>query len=180
MAKYKCSVCGYIYDEEKEGQPLAGGKCPVCGMEMVLMEENAVSEQAASNAQECAADPEALAYDPAYARCDANCRYMDDIHEMAVKGKSIIGAMGTQMPMPGWDDILLLGNQLNPPPLNDHDAVDTTTVIGRNAKKPLILANPIFVSHMSFGALSKETKVALAKGSALAFLPITVVVSTAS
>ena len=72
------------------------------------------------------------------------------------------------MPMPGWDDILLLGNQLNPPPLNDHDAVDTTTVIGRNAKKPLILANPIFVSHMSFGALSKETKVALAKGSALA------------
>lgn len=66
MAKYKCSVCGYIYDEEKEGQPLAGGKCPVCGMEMVLMEENAVSEQAASNAQECAADPEALAYDPAY------------------------------------------------------------------------------------------------------------------
>ena len=22
MAKYKCSVCGYIYDEEKEGQPL--------------------------------------------------------------------------------------------------------------------------------------------------------------
>ena len=76
--------------------------------------------------------------------------------------------MGTQMPMPGWDDILLLGNQLNPPPLNDHDAVDTTTVIGRNAKKPLILANPIFVSHMSFGALSKETKVALAKGSALA------------
>ena len=52
MAKYKCSVCGYIYDEEKEGQPLAGGKCPVCGMEMVLMEENAVSEQEASNAQE--------------------------------------------------------------------------------------------------------------------------------
>ena len=87
---------------------------------------------------------------------------------MAVTGKSIIGAMGTPMPMPGWDDILLLGNQLNPPPLNDHDAVDTTTVIGKNAKKPLILTNPIFVSHMSFGALSKETKVALAKGSALA------------
>ena len=57
---------------------------------------------------------------------------------------------------------------MNPPPLNGHDAVDTTTVIGKNAKKPLILTNPIFVSHMSFGALSKETKVALARGSALA------------
>ena len=168
MAKYKCSVCGYIYDEEKEGKPLADGKCPVCGMEMVLLEEDTVSAQAPATALECAAASEALTYDPAYARMDAGCRYMDDIHEMAVTGKSIIGAMGTQMPMPGWDDILLLGNQLNPPPLNDHDAVDTTTVIGRNAKKPLILSNPIFVSHMSFGALSKETKVALAKGSALA------------
>lgn len=27
MAKYKCSVCGYIYDEEKEGQPLLDSKC---------------------------------------------------------------------------------------------------------------------------------------------------------
>ena len=167
MAKYKCSVCGYIYDEEKEGKPLLDSKCPVCGMTMVLMEEND-SEAAASTALEAAAAQEELAYDPAYARCDASCRHMDDIHEMAVTGKSIIGAMGTPMPMPGWDDILLLGNQLNPPPLNDHDAVDTTTVIGKNAKKPLILTNPIFVSHMSFGALSKETKVALAKGSALA------------
>lgn len=100
---------------------------------MVLMEEND-SEAAASTALEAAAAPEELAYDPAYARCDAGCRHMDDIHEMAVTGKSIIGAMGTPMPMPGWDDILLLGNQLNPPPLNDHDAVDTTTVIGKNAK----------------------------------------------
>lgn len=137
-------------------------------MEMVLLEEDTVSAQVPATALECAAASEALTYDPAYARMDAGCRYMDEIHEMAVTGKSIIGAMGTQMPMPGWDDILLLGNQLNPPPLNDHDAVDTTTVIGRNAKKPLILSNPIFVSHMSFGALSKETKVALAKGSALA------------
>ena len=40
MAKYKCSVCGYIYDEEKEGQQLLDSKCPVCGMTMVLMEEN--------------------------------------------------------------------------------------------------------------------------------------------
>ena len=167
MAKYKCSVRGYIYDEEKEGKPLLDSKCPVCGMTMVLMEEND-SEAAASTALEAAAAPEELAYDPAYARCDASFRHMDDIHEMAVTGKSIIGAMGTPMPMPGWDDILLLGNQLNPPPLNDHDAVDTTTVIGKNAKKPLILTNPIFVSHMSFGALSREAKVSLAKGAAMA------------
>ncbi len=31
MAKYRCSVCGYIYDEQQEGAPFSGLKeCPVC------------------------------------------------------------------------------------------------------------------------------------------------------
>ena len=31
MAKYRCSVCGYIYDEEAEGAPFSAlGECPVC------------------------------------------------------------------------------------------------------------------------------------------------------
>ena len=87
---------------------------------------------------------------------------------MAVSGKSIIEAMGTQLPMPSWEDILILGAQLNPPPLMEHDEVDTETIIGKHAKKPMVLKNPVYISHMSFGALSKETKVALAKGSAMA------------
>ena len=52
---------------------------------------------------------EVESYDPEYARTQTDARYMDEIHEMAVKGQSIIAAMGTQMPMPGWDDILFLG-----------------------------------------------------------------------
>lgn len=44
----------------------------------------------------------------------------------------------------------------------------TTTVIGKHAKRPMILENPVYISHMSFGALSREIKVALAKGSAMA------------
>ena len=96
------------------------------------------------------------------------CRYMAEIHEMAVTGKSISAAMGTQMKMPGWDDILILGAQLNPSPLPDNYPVRTTTVIGKNAKKPMILESPVYISHMSFGALSREAKIALAKGSALA------------
>lgn len=87
---------------------------------------------------------------------------------MAVTGKSIISAMGTSRPMPNWDDILILGAQLNPPPLDEHAHVYTTTVIGKNAKRPMVIENPVYISHMSFGAMSKETKVALAKGSALA------------
>lgn len=31
MAKYRCSICGYIYDEEREGRPFSELKeCPVC------------------------------------------------------------------------------------------------------------------------------------------------------
>ena len=44
MAKYRCSVCGYIYDEAKEGVPFSELKeCPVCHQpadKFVLYEEN--------------------------------------------------------------------------------------------------------------------------------------------
>ena len=52
--------------------------------------------------------------------------------------------------------------------MNDGEEVDTRTIIGKHAKKPMVLESPVYISHMSFGALSKEIKVALAKGSAMA------------
>ena len=70
--------------------------------------------------------------------------------------------------LPDWDDIQFVTAQLARRPLLDDDAVDTTTVIGPNAAKPLTLDLPIFVSDMSFGALSLEAKVALARGAELA------------
>lgn len=44
----------------------------------------------------------------------------------------------------------------------------TDVVIGSNAKRPLKLDIPLFVSDMSFGALSEEAKVALSTGAELA------------
>ena len=109
-----------------------------------------------------------LDYQPETRKTDSNYRYMKEIHEMAVTGKSAIEAMGTQMKMPDWDDVLVLGAQLNPMPLDEHADVSLKTVIGKHAKKPMILDMPVYISHMSFGALSKETKISLAKGSAAA------------
>lgn len=44
MARYRCSVCGYIYDEEKEGKPISElVSCPVCHQsaeKFVLIEEH--------------------------------------------------------------------------------------------------------------------------------------------
>ena len=70
--------------------------------------------------------------------------------------------------LPTWDDIQLLTAQLAKPPLLDEDAVATEVIIGPNAQKPLKLEIPLFVSDMSFGALSEPAKVALARGAELA------------
>ena len=178
MAKYKCPICGFIFDEEAEGKTIDEIEfCPVCkhpASDFELIEESSDEPTEANEPdkiesfkteQENKID---LSYPREYERHDKTIRYMDEIHQMAVTGKSIISAMGTSRPMPNWDDILILGAQLNPPPLDEHAHVYTTTVIGKNAKRPMVIENPVYISHMSFGAMSKETKVALAKGSALA------------
>lgn len=158
--KYVCTICGYVHEGDEPPE-----KCPICNQpkekfKPLEEEKPKVEPKSTENCD--------LSYDKQYARYDESCRYMAEIHEMAVTGKSISAAMGTRMPMPSWDDILLLGAQLNPPPLDDDAPVNTQTVIGKRAKKPMILENPVYISHMSFGALSKEIKVALAKGSAMA------------
>ncbi len=70
--------------------------------------------------------------------------------------------------LPSWDDIQLLTAQLHRPPLLDGYEVGTDIVIGPNSQRPLKLDIPLFVSDMSFGALSEPAKVALARGAELA------------
>ncbi len=77
-----------------------------------------------------------------------------------------IGSMGVPShKLPSWDSIQLLTAQLATRPLLDDAPVEATTIIGPSAAKPLQLDMPIFVSDMSFGSLSVEAKVALARGS---------------
>ncbi|MDD1679760.1 MAG: rubredoxin, partial [Methanomicrobiales archaeon] len=92
--------------------------------------------------------------------------YLSDIRTMATTGASIIEPMRTRKPAPSWDDILIKGAQIARIPLNADVPVITRTIIGPGASRPLIIETPIFVSHMSFGALSREAKIALARGSA--------------
>ncbi len=97
------------------------------------------------------------------------------IHELARNGLKGVGhhgsvsAMGVPLvELPRWDDIQLLTAQLARRPLADDDPVNTELVVGPRASKPLRLKVPIFVSDMSFGALSEEAKLALAKGAEMA------------
>ena len=165
MAKYRCKICGYIFDEEKEGKLINEiEECPICkqaphNLELIKeeVEDNNILNEKTN-----------LDYPSEILKSDSNTRHMSDIQYMATHGESIIEGMNTKMPMPSWDDILILANQLNPAPLDENEEINTKTIIGKNSKKPLIINNPVFISHMSFGALSYETKMALSKGSALA------------
>ncbi|MEO9572781.1 MAG: glutamate synthase-related protein [Tateyamaria sp.] len=81
----------------------------------------------------------------------------------------VVDAMGVpRHTLPDWDDIQIITAQLHKAPLLDNDAVGTEVVIGPNAQKPLRLDIPLFVSDMSYGALSEPAKVALARGAELA------------
>ncbi|MDH3745915.1 MAG: glutamate synthase-related protein [Acidobacteriota bacterium] len=97
------------------------------------------------------------------------------IRELASNGLEKVGhhgpvaAMGVpRTELPVWNDLQFVTAQLATVPQLDDVDVGTELVIGPNAAKPLGLDIPLFVSDMSFGALSFEAKVALAKGAELA------------
>ncbi len=97
--------------------------------------------------------------------------YNQWIQEMAEHGLERTGhhgrvdAMGVPRgELPTWTDIQILTAQLHRVPLLDDEEVGTELVIGPGADKPLRLEIPLFVSDMSFGALSEEAKTALARG----------------
>jgi len=97
------------------------------------------------------------------------------IQHLAEHGLSKVGhhgrvsAMGVPRDeLPKWEDIQILTAQLHSLPLLDDHPVDTQVVIGPDAAKPLVLEMPLFVSDMSFGALSEEAKTALAMGAEMA------------
>lgn len=168
---YKCSVCGYVFDEKEQGKDFSElTECPLCKQPVEKFElvPSEGQQEGAGDSQEAEPEISDLSYPKETRKTDSNYRYMGEIHAMAVTGNSAIEAMGTQRDMPNWDDILVLGAQLNPPPLEEHAEVSLQTVIGKYAKKPMVLDMPVYISHMSFGALSKETKIALSKGSAMA------------
>jgi len=173
MAKYKCSICGHVFCEEAENMPFTElGEdwcCPVCTSPKYLFEAEDGGSAAAQVPAAQEWETSELDYPAEFRRpFDEKETRMADIHEMAATGRTIIAPMRTQLPIPAWDEILIMGAQLDPMPLLEDAAVSTATVIGKGAKQPMELDMPVYITHMSTGALSPEGKVALARGSAAA------------
>ena len=171
MVVYKCLVCETIYDEEKEGKRWDELSdewvCHVC-------ESGKSHYKLAEEKRTAAVPPEdrvvtTSGYPEELLRFSDDLEiHMSDIHRIAETGESVIEPMRTRRPTFSWDEILIKGAQLSKTPLDRDESVNTETIIGAKAAHPLIIDTPVYITHMSFGALSKEAKIALAKGSAAA------------
>lgn len=66
--KYVCSVCGYVYDEEKEGVPFAelpdGWACPLCRADKGAFAPEAVKESAPAPVTPIEIDPDMFKLSP--------------------------------------------------------------------------------------------------------------------
>jgi glutamate synthase domain-containing protein 2/CDGSH-type Zn-finger protein len=97
------------------------------------------------------------------------------IHQLAREGLAGVGRHGPMTAMgvprhklPHWDELQIMVAQMASKPLMEDISVGTELIIGPQAEKPLKLNIPLFVSDMSFGSLSEEAKIALARGAELA------------
>jgi len=168
LRSYECDLCAHLYDEEREGvlwENLPDDwTCPVCGSGKDSFTVVASSPPPAKSSH---ADIIADDYLGEWRRpVDDIEIYMADIHHISSSGQSVTEPMRTQVPTFSWDEILIKGAQLSKLPLNKSQPVSTRTVIGPDAQVPLVIESPVIVSHMSFGALSREAKLAMSKGSA--------------
>ena len=137
----------------------ATGNAPHCDGTHKRLDNAAVGEPVPRLTQDIAPDAKPTLEEPTVAR----------IHALARRGLASahgeVAAMGVpRSQLPHWDDIQILTAQLATKPLHEDSPVVTEVVIGPRARRPLVLEIPLLVSDMSFGSLSEEAKIALARG----------------
>ena len=95
---------------------------------------------------------------------------IDDIHMKAELGRYRMRGFSMFKKIPHWDELIFLPGTLTRFVIEGYrEKCVTKTVLGaRFAKKPIELDIPVYITGMSFGALSIEAKMALAKGASMA------------
>jgi glutamate synthase domain-containing protein 2 len=94
---------------------------------------------------------------------------MEDIHAKSELGRYRVRGFSTFQKVTHFDDLTFLSTGLTRFPLEGYkERCNTRTVIGdRYAENPLVLETPIYISGMSYGALSANAKTALGKGASM-------------
>ncbi|MEE9322121.1 MAG: glutamate synthase-related protein [Granulosicoccus sp.] len=172
-----CGLHGWDYrldtgvSEYNNAEVLAKFDATIQGDE-VMVDNNQVAQWSSAHPQPYNRDSyQGLYADPIGTGDEPHVKY---IQKLARDGLGKTGHHGPSAAMgvphdqlPAWDELQFVVAQLHRFPLLDEEPVNTGLVIGPMAKKPLTLEMPLFVSDMSFGALSEEAKIALATGAEL-------------
>jgi glutamate synthase domain-containing protein 2 len=96
--------------------------------------------------------------------------WVNEVKQRALTGKPLVsGGRTNKLGKISFDDLVFIPKQLGGRPLDYfREEIISETIIGKTSKQPLKLKIPILIGAMSFGALSKEAKTALAKASTIA------------
>jgi glutamate synthase domain-containing protein 2 len=87
----------------------------------------------------------------------------------AVQDAPVSRPLGSHIHFSPWDKLLFNPVHLFNLPTPENVGIQTSATIGHRAKKPLTISIPVMIAAMSFGgALSKNAKIALAKGATMA------------
>lgn len=136
----RCPVCGYITIDEIDFH-----HCPVCQTSVERFKPDKTLKTRGN--------------------WDINTILM--IMKMARTGQYALEGKGTTRSFLNLDDLVFLPAQIAHMPLLEDEKVNCKVILGKKAQKPIIADTPILNAGMSFGALSREAKMALAKGSAM-------------
>ncbi|MEE8605266.1 MAG: glutamate synthase-related protein [Candidatus Aminicenantaceae bacterium] len=140
MNVYRCPVCGYLQEGEIDFH-----FCPICKTPAELFQGDPTAKN--------------------FGHWDAKTRIM--IEHMANTGHYYLEGKGSTRKFPNMDDLLFMPGQISTPPLLDDEPVLTEVILGKASSHPITVKTPILNAGMSFGALSREAKMALAKASSL-------------
>ena len=95
---------------------------------------------------------------------------INDIHVKSELGRYRMRGFSMFKRIPHWDELMFMPGTLTRFVIEGYrEKCQTKTVLGaRFAKNPIELDIPVYITGMSFGALSLEAKMALAKGASMA------------
>lgn len=92
---------------------------------------------------------------------------LDEIYKRASNGKPLYEHLGSTKSWPDFDQLKFLPNQLYEFMSMDHTNINTKTIIGSQAKRPMEIDIPLMITGMTYGVISGASKIALAKAAAL-------------
>ncbi len=143
MKTYRCFACGYLH---------SGGLdfhfCPFCNATVDLFMDYTALDRDKPGSWDV--------------------RTVRMIKEMAETGEPVREGKGTPRIFPNMDNLIFRPAVIARLPLPETAEVLTEVILGKTAQQPIVLNTPILNAAMSYGALSKEAKMALALASSQA------------